>query len=152
MESLKEELHELASEIARNLGFSVYDFGFSKRGRRRFIKVTIDKLDGYVSIADCESFSAEFGKSLDSSGSLPFSYDLVVESPGVERALRESGDFKRFVGEKAKVVFKEPVGGISVIIGKIISCESEELIIENSDNGKIITFALDNVKRSNLKL
>jgi len=152
VEDLKKELLELANEVASNLGYSIYDLGLSRRGKKRLVKITIDKLDGYVSISDCELFSAEFGKALDSADLVPFSYDLVVESPGLERALRSLKDYARFVGEKAKIILQEPVDGVSVVIGKIISCEGEVITVENSENGKEIAFHFSDVRRANLKL
>ncbi|AFK06074.1 ribosome maturation factor RimP [Mesotoga prima] len=152
VEDLKKELFELANEVASNLGYSIYDLGLGRRGKKRLVKITIDKLDGYVSISDCESFSADFGRALDSADLVPFSYDLVVESPGLERALRDLKDYVRFTGEKAKVILKEPIEGVSVLIGKIISCENDVVTVESSENGKEIAFHFSNVKRANLKL
>ena len=37
------------------------------------------------------------------------SYTLEVSSPGLERKLSKPKDFERFVGQKAKVVLREPV-------------------------------------------
>lgn len=152
VEDLKKELLALANEVANNLGYSIYDLGLSRRGKKRLVKVTIDKLDRYISISDCESFSAEFDRALDSADLVPFSYDLVVESPGLERALRDLDDYVRFTGEKAKIILKEPVEGISVVIGKIVSCQGEVVTVESSENGKEIAFHFSNVKRANLKL
>ncbi|WP_257211940.1 ribosome maturation factor RimP [Mesotoga sp. H07.pep.5.3] len=152
MEDLKKELFELANQVASNLGYSIYDLGLGRRGKKRLVKITIDKLDGYVSISDCESFSADFGRALDSADLVPFSYELVVESPGLERALRDLKDYVRFTGEKAKVILKEPIEGVSVLIGKIISCENDVVTVESSENGKEIAFHFSNVKRANLKL
>ena len=152
VEDLKKELFELANEVASNLGYSIYDLGLGRRGKKRLVKITIDKLDGYVSISDCESFSADFGRALDSADLVPFSYDLVVESPGLERALRDLKDYVRFTGEKAKVILKEPIEGVSVLIGKIISCENDVVTVESSENGKEIAFLFSDVRRANLKL
>ncbi|PIJ61885.1 ribosome maturation factor RimP [Mesotoga sp. HF07.pep.5.2.highcov] len=152
VEDLKKELFELANQVASNLGYSIYDLGLGRRGKKRLVKITIDKLDGYVSISDCESFSADFGRALDSADLVPFSYELVVESPGLERALRDLKDYVRFTGEKAKVILKEPIEGVSVLIGKIISCENDVVTVESSENGKEIAFHFSNVKRANLKL
>jgi ribosome maturation factor RimP len=152
VEDLKKELFELANEVASNVGYSIYDLGLGRRGKKRLVKITIDKLDGYVSISDCESFSADFGRALDSADLVPFSYELVVESPGLERALRDLKDYVRFTGEKAKVILKEPIEGVSVLIGKIISCENDVVTVESSENGKEIAFHFSNVKRANLKL
>ncbi len=152
MEDLKEELRELAEEVAKSLGFSVYDFSFSRRGRKRLLKVTIDKLEGYVSIKDCEAFSNSFGKALDTADIVPFPYDLVVESPGVERALRNMDEFKRFTGEKVKIVFNEPLNGNSTLSGKILSCGGKKIVVESADNQMEVVISFENVKRANLKL
>ncbi|RIZ61707.1 ribosome maturation factor RimP, partial [Mesotoga sp. SC_NapDC2] len=68
------------------------------------------------------------------------------------RALRDLDDYVRFTGEKAKIILKEPVEGISVVIGKIVSCQGEVVTVESSENGKEIAFHFSNVKRANLKL
>ena len=130
----------------------MYDFSFSRRGRKRLLKVTIDKLEGYVSIKDCEAFSSSFGKTLDTADIVPFPYDLVVESPGVERALRNMGEFIRFTGEKVKIVFNEPVNGNSTLSGKILSCEGNKIVVESADNQMEVVISFENVKRANLKL
>ena len=35
MEDLKKELFELANEVASNLGYSIYDLGLGRRGKKR---------------------------------------------------------------------------------------------------------------------
>ena len=55
-----------------------------------------------VSIEDCEQVNREIGTILDVEDPLPFTYTLEVSSPGLDRPLRDSGDYRRFTGRLAK--------------------------------------------------
>ena len=62
-----------------------------------------------VSIEDCEQVNREMGTILDVEDPLPFAYTLEVSSPGLDRPLRDAGDYRRFAGRLAKVVVSEAV-------------------------------------------
>jgi ribosome maturation factor RimP len=81
------------------------------------------------------------------------SYTLEVSSPGLERKLTKAKDFERFVGQKAKVVLREPVenqrsweGKLAGISGGVVALE-----IAAPAEGRIIHFPLDQVQKANLK-
>ena len=69
------------------------------------LRLTIDRMpgQGYVSHEDCVRVSREASALLDVHDILPAAYSLEVSSPGVDRPLRRSADFVRFVGQRAKV-------------------------------------------------
>ena len=63
-----------------------------------------------VTHADCEFISQNVGTILDVEDVIPGArYTLEVSSPGVERKLTKPREFERFVGQKVKVVLRQPV-------------------------------------------
>ena len=80
-------------------------------GSSRLLRIFIDKPEG-VTHADCEFISQHVGTILDVEDVIPGgSYTLEVSSPGVERKLPKPQEFERFLGQKIKVVLREPVEG-----------------------------------------
>lgn len=110
-----DRLRALAEESAAAYGLMLFDVETRAAGRRWWIRVTLDRLDGPVTLQDCEKVSRRLSLSLDAEDAVPHAYELEVSSPGVERPLRGSRDFVRFRGRKVHVVLApagEESGGI----------------------------------------
>ena len=83
------------------------------------------------------------------------SYTLEVSSPGLERKLSKAKDFERFVGQKAKVVLREPVENQRRWEGKLAGISQGVVALEvaalEPAAGRVIRFPLDQVQKANLK-
>ena len=83
------------------------------------------------------------------------SYTLEVSSPGLERKLSRAKDFERFVGQKAKIVLREPVENQRSWEGKLAGITEGVVALEiaalKPAAGRIIHFPLDQVQKANLK-
>ena len=100
---------EIAQRVGDSEGIEVVDVELLGGGNRRVLRIYIDKPGG-VTHADCEMISHQVGTILDVEDVIPGgSYTLEVSSPGVERKLTKAGDFERFLGQKAKILLREPV-------------------------------------------
>src|SRR3954471_8159516 len=80
------------------LGYELVDVQASNGGR--LLRVFIDKAGG-INVDDCAAVSRHLTRVLPVEG-IDFER-LEVSSPGLDRALRKSGDFERFAGQKAEV-------------------------------------------------
>jgi ribosome maturation factor RimP len=64
-----------------------------------------------VTLEDCANVSREVSTILDVEDAVPDSdYVLEVSSPGLDRKLVRPADFERFVGNRIKLMTREPVG------------------------------------------
>ena len=144
-------MNVLAADVAKKLGYEIYSLSLIGN-KKRSLTVVIDRRDGYVSIDDCQKFSREFERVLDNVDFMEFSYDLIVESPGVERELRTIEEFRRFEGEFVKVILKEPLEGKTDVIGKVRVSEDGEIIVVNKNTGIELRIGFDNIKHAKLKL
>jgi ribosome maturation factor RimP len=73
----------------------------------------------------------------------------------LERKLLKEKDFERFVGQKAKVVLREPVENQRSWVGKLAGCSQGVIALEiaalEPAAGRVIHFPLEQVQKANLK-
>ncbi len=164
-EEIVAKIEEIAERVADPEGIEIVEVQLLGAGRGRLLRIFIDRpVTGEaspdrphgVSHADCEFISQQVGTILDIEDVIPGdSYTLEVSSPGLERKLSKAKDFERFVGQKAKVVLREPVenqrrweGRLAGISQGIVALEVAAL---QPAAGRVIHFPLDQVQKANLK-
>ena len=119
-------------------------------GGTRVLRIFIDKPEG-VTHADCECITQNVGTILDVEDVIPGGrYTMEVSSPGVERKLTKPKEFERFVGQKVKIVLRQPVEDQKTWIGALRSFAEGIITLEPSP-GRSIRFPLELVERANLK-
>lgn len=145
-----ERIIQIVQRVAEAEGIEVVEVQMLGGGKARLLRIFIDKPAG-VSHADCEFISQQVGTILDVEDVVPgASYTLEVSSPGLERKLSKPRDFERFVGQKAKVVLREPVENQRRWEGKLAGFSDGVVALEPSA-GKVIHFPLTQVEKANLK-
>lgn len=103
------KIRQITERVAEAAGLEVVDVELKGSGRHQMLRIVIDKPGG-ITHADCELITREAGDELDAVDPISGPYELEVSSPGVERPLKKWQDWERFVGQKVKVVLREPVG------------------------------------------
>jgi len=170
-EEIVAKIAEIAERVADPEGLEIVDVELLGSGRGRLLRIFIDRYaasprpgsgeappDGPlgVSHADCEFISHQVGTILDIEDVIPGdSYTLEVSSPGLERKLSKAKDFERFVGQKAKVVLREPVENQRRWEGRLAGISEGVVALEVAapmpTAGRVIHFPLDQVQKANLK-
>ena len=131
-----EQLRAIAERVARSRGLEVWDLQSRRETNGHVVRVFIDRPgpaatpEDSVSIEDCEQVNREMGTILDVEDPLPFTYTLEVSSPGLDRPLRDPGDYRRFAGRLAKVVVSEPVDNQKAFEGHLRGVECEDVLLE----------------------
>jgi ribosome maturation factor RimP len=149
-EGMVERITAIVQRVAEAEGIEVVEVQMLGGGKARMLRIFIDKPAG-VSHADCEFISQQVGTILDVEDVVPGGgYTLEVSSPGLERKLSKPRDFERFVGQKAKVVLREPVENQRRWEGKLAGF-SEGVVALEPSAGKVIHFPLTQVEKANLK-
>jgi ribosome maturation factor RimP len=75
------------------------------------LRLILDKLEGGVTLADCERVSKQVSALLDVLDFGKSRYVLEVGSPGLDRQLYKPRDYERFVGRLARVTIQDPETG-----------------------------------------
>src|SRR5258706_10710832 len=137
----EKKAREIADRVAASGGLEVADIEFQSAGKRRMLRVFIDRPgaipshdhpDG-VTHEHCANFSREFGTILDVEDVMPGgSYLLEVSSPGLDRKLTKAADFERFRGHRVKVMTREPVNNNRHFEGKLESFENGKPLLDLS--------------------
>ncbi len=129
---LKEKIEPLVEEG----GLEIVDFEFFQGGPASVLRIYVDR-EGGVTVDQCANLSRKISDFLDMEDLIPHRYLLEVSSPGLDRPLCTSADFKRKIGKRVKVFLKEEVGGKMELLGKIKTLEGENLhlLIESSASG-----------------
>jgi ribosome maturation factor RimP len=144
------KVQAIAERVAGSEGIEVVDVQLLGGGGTRVLRLFIDKPEG-VSHADCELMSQNVGTILDIEDVIPGGrYTLEVSSPGVERKLTKPREFERFVGQKIKVVLRQPVANQKHWVGALKSFAEGVLTLEPAP-GKSVQIPFDQVEKANLK-
>jgi ribosome maturation factor RimP len=107
MADTRDRLAEELSGPIGDLGLDLEAVDLSSAGRRRVLRVAIDK-DGGVTMDDIADATTEISRVLDDTnlmGEQPFT--LEVSSPGVERPLTLPRHWRRNTGRLVTVTFSE---------------------------------------------
>jgi ribosome maturation factor RimP len=142
-------VREIARPILDSLGLELFDLEFIRRGRKGFLRITIDK-GGGVSLDDCQRVSQSLGHALDVEDPIPYGYTLEVTSPGLDRPLKQAQDYARYAGRLARLKLAAPWRGQAVVIGRLRGLQADRIALEI--NGEEIDLPLADVVRANLEV
>lgn len=150
MISMMQKLKEIIKKGVEEKGCEVVDIKYSKRGRRWFLQVFVDKESG-IGVSDCAVLSEYISYELDRHPDLlDHSYQLEVSSPGLDRPLKTEDDFKKFRGRLIKINLYTPLDNYRSWVGRIMQFENGKLTFEDNDaRHRIIN--IDNIARANLE-
>lgn len=152
MRSEVDKVLKLAEPIAGEFGLEVLDVELKGIPPRRLLRVLLDSStpSRAVTLDDCATVSRRLGDVLEANEAVSGSYLLEVSSPGVNRPLRTPGHFRRVVGDRVRVRFREPCDGLRGTVAKLVAADGQRLVLE-SESGTVIETTVDNVERANLE-
>ena len=119
---------DIAKPIADSLGLILWDVKFLKEGAKWYLRITIDK-DGGVGIDDCVALHRAIDGPLDEADPIEQSYNLQVQSPGIERELTRDFHFERYMGEKIMIRLIKAFGGKRDYKGVLTAFDDESVTI-----------------------
>jgi ribosome maturation factor RimP len=144
-------IHELAP-----LGLELFELRTGGSKGRPVLDVRVDRNDGEkVTLDDCARASRAIEAKLDSVSYAGTRYVLEVSSPGIERPLRNAGDWRRFVGRDAVVthdaVADGPAAGSrEVRIADVEGDTGAEVIVMEDGGGNTLRIPLAAVRKARL--
>ena len=174
-----EKVREIGARVAQSYGLELVDVEFTGGGGKqgRNLRVTIERIGGQqdsgevqagVTLDDCANVSREMSTILDVEDPVPGGeYMLEVSSPGLDRKLTKSQEFVRFIGNRVKLMTREPIGvtetskGNRHFEGRMEKFENGLLTLDvtqavsrkgrrSAGDSKTIEIAFDNIERANL--
>ncbi len=129
-----EQIRAMAERVATSEGLVLVDVELKGGRNNSLLRVYIDKPQG-VTHADCQLVSEQLSAILDVEDPFPGSYTLEVSSPGLDRKLSRETDYVHFVGRRARIVLREPVGEQRVFEGRLAGLEAGRVRLDLGAGG-----------------
>ncbi len=127
---------ELTGPVA-DLGLDLEAVDLSTAGRRRILRVAVDK-DGGVTMDDIADATREVSRVLDESDALGEQpYTLEVSSPGIDRPLTLPRHWRRNVGRLVKVVLPEG----DPVTGRVTGSDDQGAVLEVDGTERRVEYA-----------
>ena len=143
-----DKIRTMAERVATSEGLTLVDVELKGGSRNSLLRIYIDKPGG-VSHADCELISEQLSAILDVEDLFPESYVLEVSSPGLDRKLVKPSDYLHFVGRRARLVLREPVGNEKVYVGRLAGFEEGRVKLDLGESG-VTEFEMSNISKARL--
>lgn len=143
-----EKLNQIVEPVVQGGGYELVDLEWKHEAGSWVLRVFIDGPGG-VTLDDCTRVSHTLSTTLDVSDVIPAAYNLEVSSPGLDRPLKKEADFRRALGQKAKIRTRHPVGeSRRNFSGKLVSVENGNVKIDVGD--QICEVPIADVEKANL--
>ena len=153
---MNETLETLVATEIKPLGLVLFELKLGGGRGRPVVDVRVERADGEtVTVENCAAASRAIETKLDAGQFAGGDYVLEVSSPGVERPLRNAGDWKKYVGSPAVVTTNvpgDPAGRRTdeVEISGVEGDAGQEVITVRNERGDQRRFPLSAVERARL--
>jgi len=148
MAEIVDNIHQLLDPILGSLGLTLWELSFQRQGPSWLLRIYIDRENGGVTLADCESVSRDLSAALDVEDIISQAYTLEVSSPGLDRTLTKPEHFERFAGNTIKIKTYKPIDGQKVFRGKLLGRGENSVRIEQDKGGPLEIPLIDIAKAS----
>lgn len=137
-------------KVIENMGYELIDVEYTKERGTWVLRLSVDRLEGGITLRECEGISHVVSLLLDELDPIPHSYNLEVFSPGLDRVLKKPRDFMRFIGHKAQFKLKDPIKGSKNIKATIKDVVSSAVIVER--DREIFSIPFENILKARLEV
>ncbi len=141
---IEEKIYECILQDVQSIGYDIEYIEYVKEGKDNILRLVIDKANSDISIDDCEKVSRYIDEKVEKNMK-DEAYVLEVSSPGLERQLKNSRLYKKYIGKNIHIkVFKKTEYGKEFdaklidyiddtheVVVQIIDDENKENIILN---------------------
>ncbi len=154
---LIDKLRAIAERVAGSYGLEIFDVQYRREAGGMVLRVLLDRSgpsarpEDSVSVDDCARVSRDLSAMLDVEDIVPTAYTLEVSSPGLDRPLRHTGDYRRFSGRRAKLVMREAIDGQRFFKGTLGGIEGNDVLIDG-DDGRRHRVPIEVITRANLEV
>ncbi len=138
----------LVEALAIGEGCELVDMTYHREPQGWVLRVYIDRPGG-VTVADCQGISRQIGDVLEGKDVLPNAYNLEVSSPGLDRPLKKSADFERFVGQRVRIKTRVAVEGRRNFLGQLTGCADG--LVRLDVDGVSMQVPLDSISKAHIE-
>jgi len=136
--TMKDRIKEIVKETLSEIDFICVEVNILVFKNNKKLKVVIYKKDGNISINDCSEVNNILRRKLDVFiPNFSENYDLIVESPGVNRKIKNLNELEIFIDREIEFFLKNNTPyNTKKTIGKVKKINGKELEIIDENNIK----------------
>lgn len=148
MPASDDRLRQALEPVVTALGCDLWGLELQMGGKRKLLRIYIDREETGVDIDDCEKVSRQVSAILDVEDLIRGEYVLEVSSPGMDRPLYELDQYARYLGEQISLRLRFPYEGRRNYKGLLKAVEGDEIVLVATDNEFL--FPVEGIERANL--
>lgn len=141
-------LRQLLEPVIAALGCEFWGMDLQMGGKRKVLRMYIDREETGVDIHDCERVSRQASAVLDVENLIPGEYVLEVSSPGMDRPLYELDQYAKYLGEEISLRLRFPYEGRRNYRGRLKAVEGDEIVLLVTDSEFL--FPVEGIEKANL--
>ena len=139
LKDIENMLEELIDPLATEAGLRLVSVEVERRGKKLVLTVCLDR-EGGIDVDTCAQMSEEISRYLDVEDVISDSYNLVVESPGLQRVLRKPREFGWFLGREVEIVLRQAFEGRQKMRGRLIAADEESITVIVDDEELVFPY------------
>lgn len=147
---IEPELKEKIRQIIGQEDLELIDFKLSFYGGKYLLRCIVDYTQGGVTIDKCAELNGKIFSAIEESSVLGDDFTVEVNSPGIDRPLKNYKDFLRAKANVVGVWLGMPVENKLYIEGKILEANEKYILLKAKDKDYIIE--LDKIKTGKARL
>jgi ribosome maturation factor RimP len=137
-------IQDIAENVCKKYGVELYDVEINSYSAKQVLRVFIDCEAG-INVDDCANVSRDLSELLDANNIFEGHYILEVSSPGVDRKLLKSVDFRRHLEYDVKIKLLTPIDKHSKLQGKLVEISEDETSVVVEIKGKKMEITRENI-------
>ena len=143
-----DSLQELLRPVVESLGCELWGLELNSGGRRKMLRIYIDREEGGIDVEDCAKVSRQVSAVMDVEDPINGEYVLEVSSPGLDRPLYEIGHYQRLLGEDISLRLRYPYEGQRNYKGSLKAVEGDEIVLVVADHEYL--FPVEGIEKANV--
>ncbi len=148
MQKASAKLQEIVRNVVEPMGYELVGVEYlSGYQGGNLLRIYIDTEKG-IDVDDCAAVSHQLSGVFDVEDPLPAQYSLEVSSPGLDRPLFDTEDYRRFVGRKVNIRLDSSIGGRRKYKGLLVGVEDDEILVEV--DGEVYPLFMEQIQEARL--
>ncbi len=138
MSKLTDNVEEIVLPKAELLGLELEYLELAKEGGNNILRIVVAKKEGYINIEDCEALSRSIDEEIESVVKIEKEYILEVASAGLERQLKNTKLYIKYIGEKILVRLFNKLNDSKEYTGILKEADENNILIDVDGNNIVI--------------
>ena len=145
---IKNDISHSISTYLETENLELYDLNIAGNESISKIEIFIYSKED-LELSTFERLNYQIQRLLEDIGLEKSTYELILSSPGIERALKTKRHFELALNEEIKINLINPKDGEYTFIGNLVNIKDKS--VEILDDGLTHNFEYENIKKANIR-